>query len=133
MNSRDKKSLEMESLCAQLRDEDGIDPKYVKHLDYNRKNDRKTWQICKLAQKTLNLIFIGETANSLLQNLTVNTVVPFPDKSHLLVTLDIGFESFNVDKSAILAELQKDAGRCRCALAEALNRKKVPRLSFCFR
>ena len=129
MKSRKKWLTEAASLCAEIRPEDGVDPKTLLHKSTRKKTHHKTHQVCKQAEKTLNLV-LAESTESLLRELVVYAVVPNPDSAHLLVVIEAPFIS--LDENEVLEALQRAEGRLRTAIATVINRKRTPQISFRF-
>jgi ribosome-binding factor A len=123
---------EMESLCAEIREDDGIDPK--NHFRSFRKqsgNQRKDLQLCRQVAETLNLVLSGELRDELLTNLYVVSVTPAPDASQLLVCLT-AHNGESLDERLVLDRLHVVAGRLRAEIASAITRKRAPKLVFRF-
>jgi ribosome-binding factor A len=132
MKSRKQWLKKVASLCAEVGPEDGIDPRTVVHKQARRQKNRKTYQVCKQAEKTLNLVMAGESVEPLLRELIVSAVEPAPDSSHLLVIVEPTSATVSLDEKAVLEALQRAGGRLRSAIATAINRKRAPQLSFRF-
>lgn len=130
LNKRQRE--QMLACCGEIQDDDGIDPRqFFRGPSRQGKRDRKTQQLCRQVEQNLNLVLGGEFADELLQSLFVESVVPAPNASQLLVTVSAGDGEENVaDRSLILNRLERVAGRLRAAVAEAITRKKTPRLMF---
>ena len=90
------------------------------------KPDHKAMQVCRAAQRALNLALGGECDDDVLRSLYVESVVPAPDASRLLVVprdIDAAIED-------VLARLERVHGLLRTAVARAVTRKRAPELSF---
>jgi ribosome-binding factor A len=120
------------ALCAEIRPEDGIDPRKVIHKSNRSNKHRKTYQVCKQAERTLNLVLAGESVEALLRELSVCAVEPNPDSSRLLVIVEPISTTVSLDKCDVLKALQRAEGRLRSAIATTINRKRVPQLTFQF-
>ncbi|MEK8019520.1 MAG: hypothetical protein VSS75_021820, partial [Candidatus Parabeggiatoa sp.] len=72
MTSRKEWLKEVASLCEEVGPEDGIDPRKLCHKQPINKTHRKTYQVCKQAEKTLNLVMAGEWVEPLLRELIVS-------------------------------------------------------------
>ncbi|RKZ92986.1 MAG: ribosome-binding factor A [Candidatus Parabeggiatoa sp. nov. 1] len=132
MTSRKQWLKEIASLCAEVRPEDGTDPRKLSDKQTRKQAHRKTYQVCKQAEKTLNLVLAGESVEPLLHELIISAVEPAPDSSHLLVIVEPNSTTISLDESEVLAALQRAVGRLRSAIATTINRKRVPQLSFRF-
>jgi len=128
MTSRKEWLKEVASLCEEVRPEDGIAPRKRSHA--NTQRHRKTYQVCKQAEKTLNLVMAGDSVEPILRDLIVCAVEPNPDSSHLLVIVESS--SVLLDENEVLSALLRAKGRLRAAIATAINRKRAPLISFLF-
>ena len=132
MTSRQQRLKEMASLCAEVGPEDGVDPRTIVHKQARQPTHRKTYQVCKQVEKTLNLVLAGESVEPLLHEIIVSAVEPAPDSSHLLVIVEPNSMAVSLDENDVLAALQRATGRLRAAIATAINRKRTPQISFRF-
>ncbi|EDN72933.1 hypothetical protein BGS_0134 [Beggiatoa sp. SS] len=132
MTSRKEWLKEVASLCEEVGPEDGIDPRKLCHKQPINKTHRKTYQVCKQAEKTLNLVMAGEWVEPLLRELIVSAVQPNPDSAHLLVIVEPISTSVLLDQDEVLSALLRAKGRLRAAIATAINRKRTPLISFLF-
>lgn len=117
-----------ETMCGQPGTEDGLDPRDYFKPTRQRRDTRKDWQLCRQVFETLNYVLSGGSHDEVLQGLLVSEVVPAPDATRLLVTvqsLDVG-----VDPTAILQSLQLAMGRLRAEVARSISRRQVPELAF---
>lgn len=90
-------------------------------------HDRKSAQVCSLAQQAIELA-LSSCENPLLLSLRVESVLPAPSVARLLVVLKHDAADLRVD--AVLQALDSMHGAFRRELALELNRKRVPELSF---
>jgi ribosome-binding factor A len=145
----------LRTLCAELSDEDGVDPHHVGKRIRGRAHggrrsvsstngpsgaelnghaqptDRKACQLCRQVAVTLDEVF-AECGDPLIQNLRVEEVTPTPDGTHLLVTVaplvdNIGPRS---RPHAILAHLERASGHLRYQVASSITRKRAPLLHY---
>ena len=121
---------QMQSLCAEIRDDDGIDPKtFFKPLQNRGTDNHKDLQLCRQVAETLNLILSGELNDDVLRSVQIVAVTPAPNASQLLVLLaPLAGES--LDARAIKERLASFAGRLRSEVALAITRRRVPKLLF---
>lgn len=110
-----------------------IDPSFAQALSgefsersHRNKFDHKARQLCRQAQRALNLA-LGEFGDELLNRLYVADVTPAPSASHLLVHVVIPSQ-LSVVK--VLARLDEVRPRLRMEIAAAITRKRAPELSF---
>ncbi len=95
-----------------------------------RVENRKALQLCSQIAETLTLVLGGECPDDLLRDLLVESVVPFPTSSRLLVTLVPAISAENAPLEKYLEHLEPFKGRLRSEAATAINRRKVPDLVF---
>jgi ribosome-binding factor A len=123
---------EMELLCAEIREDDGIDPKDFFRKAHKRGiNDRKDLQLCRQVAETLNLVLSGELNEDLLGSVYVASVMPAPDASQLLVCL-APLPGESVEEQVLLEQVRSVAGWLRAEVATAITRKRAPKLLFRF-
>ena len=91
---------------------------------------RKTMQLCRQVEQTLYLVLSGECDDPILQSLLVESVVPAPSASQLLVTVRQSAVDDPASKIEILQRLADAEGQLRWAVAGAITRKRAPRLLF---
>ncbi len=113
--------------CDNIREGDGIDPRF----DYERKEvaNRKALQLCSQVQSLLN-VKLGMCGNDILRELFVESVIPAPDSSQLLVSLHLPED---IALSAASAAIEGAAGMLRFEVGSFINRKRVPQLKFVFK
>lgn len=124
---------QMLACCGEIQEDDGVDPRrFFKSHSGRNKRDRKTQQLCRQVEQILSLVLSGEFSDELLQSLIVESVVPAPNASLLLVTVRIasGYRE-DSDPSAVLERLERVTGRLRSEVATSITRKRTPRLKFC--
>jgi len=115
-------------LCAAIGPEDGIDPRDWAKGERRPVKNRKALQLCGQVAQTLHLALAG-CADPWLNDLVVLDVVPFPDSTRLLVTVQSATGAAT-DPPAILARLPQSAAMLRREVAEAIHRRKTPELLF---
>ncbi len=93
------------------------------------KPDHKAMQVCRAAQRALSLALAGECDDDVLRSLYVESVLPAPDASRLLVCVVIP-RGVNVSIEEVLARLERVHGLMRSAVARSVTRKRAPELSF---
>lgn len=129
MTFRKPSRRQMLDSCAEIRDDDGVDPRdFFRKGRTGRKIDRKTLQLCAQVADSLNGLLV-ECRDERLQLLQVASVVPAPDASRLLVTV-YPVVSTPMDDVAVLQELVRATGRLRAEIATSITRKRVPQLTF---
>ena len=128
----DKRTREqMLAHCGEIHDDDGVDPReFFKAGRIRKKEDRKAKQLCRQVAETLDQVLSGETSDDVLRGLRVSDVVPAPDSSRLLVTLQTDCEAVDFDPHLVEQRLAIWKGRLRCEIAAAITRRKTPALAF---
>lgn len=119
-------------LCLELGEEDGVDPRYLKNKMARKTQPNKAWQLCKEASRIFNLMLGGEINRPLLRDFQVLSVVPEPYGTALRVTVAHDGFCHEFTDAEIIAELNRVRGVLRCALAQAVNRRHTPRLTFVY-
>jgi ribosome-binding factor A len=92
------------------------------------KRQRKLQQLCRQVHRTLMYLIPGEMADPLLQDLSVQCVLPAPDEGRLLVRLTS--RRSPSEASEILDRLERISGYLRAQVATAITRKRAPELTF---
>jgi len=120
----------LESLCDRPGSEDGLDPRHYFKPERQRRAGRKDWQLCRQIFDTLNYVLSGECHDDVLQGLLVIEVVPAPDATRVLVSVQSLDLTDELDPVLILQRLQAVAGRLRTEVARSISRRKVPEMAF---
>lgn len=128
MKRRKTVRSQRDALCDELHEDDGIDPRQFFRPE-RKKNDRKAWQLCKQVERALSLA-LAACHDDVLRDLLVHSVVPAPDSSRLLVTVQPGPQAQPVDLSEIQQRLDRVRPFLRHQAAAAICRKKAPELFF---
>lgn len=116
-------------LCANIYDDDGINPRLERKDQASRNTSHKDRQLCKQVGTPINAALQGKAASAILRDLMVIDVEPAPDASRLRVVVD-GPALQRVGIAAALDELRTARGFLRLAVGEAISRKRVPELVF---
>jgi ribosome-binding factor A len=119
----------LRSLCAEVHDEDGVDPRQTPRDQGRKKSLRKSHQLCRQVFETLSDVLAGQNGDDRLRSLHVVSVVPAPDVSRLLVTLS-PLPTERLDPAEVLERLHRASARLRCEVAAAITRRRVPILVF---
>ena len=94
------------------------------------RTDRKTLQLCSQVAEALQLILMGECDDDLLRELMVESVVPAPNASQLLVTLTSSACTTVECVAETMSRLQQTSGFLRSEVAMSIHRRKAPELLF---
>ena len=131
MNRKKPSRRQMQSLCADIHADDGVDPKqFFKPGKRSKGADRKTLQLCSQVADTLNLVLSGECADEFLQCLHVVEVRPAPDASQLLVLVSPSAVGPCPDPVTVLTHLAAANARLRGEVAASIRRRRAPKLMF---
>ncbi|SFI49084.1 hypothetical protein [Planctomicrobium piriforme] len=129
LNKRQREQLR--ALCDELRDDDGVDPREFFKPQRNRnQGHRKTKQLCRQVQRTLDLVLSGETGDDLLRGLKIVSITPGADASRLLVTVAAEGVNDPADLLEIETRLAANQSRLRSEVAASITRRKTPVLVF---
>lgn len=130
LNNRQRE--QMLASCGEIQEDDGVDPRHFFNNDSGRnKRDRKTLQLCQQIGRTLSLVLSGEFSDEVLLSLIVESVIPAPNASQLLVTVSVASgQEDPVNSSVVLERLEQVTGRLRSEVARSITRKRAPGLKF---
>lgn len=123
----EKLRASMLELCGELHDDDGIDPRTWFKSKRNRKENRKTKQLCQQVARTLNLC-INDCDDPIVQSMFLVGVVPAPDSSCLLVHVECDVENF--DHNEAMMAIRNQTSRLQFEISRSIHRKRVPNLTF---
>jgi ribosome-binding factor A len=138
--------VRMRGLCAELGEDDGLDPHlWSRRIGrggqarrdgsaaplHGRPVDRKACQLCRQVAVTLDEV-LPDCGDGVLQGLRVVEVAPFPDASRLLVTVASvdGKAEREYGPETVLEHLRHASGHLRCEVAAAVTRKRAPLLVY---
>ncbi len=91
-------------------------------------NDRKTKQLCSQVRRVLEYGVDEALHGEAL--IAVSDVIPAPDASHLLVLVQPLGDTTAEETEQIQRRLTASSAELRQMVAESINRKKAPSLSF---
>jgi ribosome-binding factor A len=111
-----------------------VDPDFAEALDdyepeghsVGRRAEHKARQLCRQAQRALNLALAARPVPGL-EQLYVDEVSPAPGCAHLLVHF---VAPAGAVLPEVLASLRREAPRLRAEVARGVSRKRAPELSF---
>lgn len=95
-----------------------------------RRPGRKTLQLCAQVRHAVEFALTGELDDDVLRMLYVDSVQPAPDAGRMLVTVVPLMDDDDHDPIEILNHLQAHSGTIRAAVAQDINRRKVPELMY---
>ena len=92
--------------------------------------NRKAQQLCAQVAETLSFVLQAECNDEILRDVLVESVVPAPDSTRLLVTVIPSPAAGALDAGQVNQHLMKAYGKLRSEVAMAIHRRKVPELIF---
>ncbi len=110
--------------CEEIGAEDGVDPRDLIHRATNPQKDRKALQLCRQVERTLSLVLSGDLNDDRVRDLMVVSVDPAPHSNHLLATVQTSEVVSQAELLALEGVLAGYRGQIRCAIANAIHRKK---------
>ncbi len=130
MNNQTKRVTSIAGLCLAFGEEDGVDPKFLARKAGRKTARYKDLQLGKETSRIVALVLADAVNHPLLSDLQVVSVLPEYCGQHLCVTVGHYGVMPDVTEVEVVAELKRIQGVLRCALAQAINRKRTPMLSF---
>ncbi|HZU39369.1 MAG TPA: ribosome-binding factor A [Gemmataceae bacterium] len=116
--------------CADdIGPEDGLDPRLFFRKRSEKKIDRKVLQLCGEVSRTLSQVLAWELGDNVLSQVRIESVVPAPDSSRLLVAVSLPAAGTS-NPERVLQRLHQLTGRLRSEIAAAVARRRVPELAF---
>ena len=130
MNKQCKRDI-VARLCYTLGEDDGVDPRVLaKNRAGSKNNGHKIRQLCKEAGRVISLVLMDQLDKPLLCDLQVVSVEPEHNGQNLCVTVAHVVTNLDATETEVVAGLKLMQGLLRCALAQLVNRKRTPSLSF---
>lgn len=125
MPSSKRDADEVRAFCAEVFEDDGVNPNEDKRRDTNRnRRDRKLEQLCKQVEHALQIAFPTVRVPS---DAYISSVVPAPNAGRLRVMVGV---PANCDHAPVTAELERCRGYLRTEVAQAISRRRAPELVF---
>jgi ribosome-binding factor A len=106
--------------------DDGLDPRVFFQKSSRKKTNRKALQLAGQVAETLNWVLGWESSNEILRSMSVESVVPAPDSTRMLVTVRFAGGALGEAQE----HLHRAAGKLRSEVAASIHRKRVPELIF---
>jgi ribosome-binding factor A len=125
MTSRKISRRDLLASCSQPGQGDGLDPRRDRREGAGKVPNRKALQLCAQVARTLAGVF-AECADDVLRDLAVQSVVPAPNTSRLLVTL----APDRSETEHLTEHLRRARGKLRSEVAAVINRRRMPDLVF---
>jgi ribosome-binding factor A len=118
------------SSCSEVGPDDGADPRTFFRKTSEKKLNRKALQLCSEVAKSLRSSLAWELGDDLLSELLVESVVPAPDSTRVLVTVSLLAPAGTIQPADVLERLRQFTGRLRAQVGAAIHRRRVPELSY---
>jgi len=133
MKPHDHRRLqEIQSLCTEIRPEDGIPPYLIERRPPSKRHSPLTaraHQYCKAVHRALEAGFASVCGDERLQSLTILSVEPQSRGSTLLVVIAAPDTDCHA-MAALEQTLQKASGLMRSVIAMEIQRRRTPHLIF---
>lgn len=133
MKSPHRRGSDLRTLCAELHEDDGIDPRAAfarGERSHRKKEHHKARQLCKQAQRSLASALQTDCGDPHLHDVEITAVEPAPDCTRLRVVVRNSATEAEVTGEELLARLVAAGGVLRGRLARDIARKRVPELTF---
>jgi len=126
MPSSRRDAEKLRAFCADVFEDDGVNPSEDKRVDARRNNkrDRKLDQLCKQVEQILQLVF---PATNVPGDTCVASVEPAPNAGRLRVTVAV---QSGCHLSQVREALDRCKGYLRTEVAESISRRRAPELVF---
>jgi ribosome-binding factor A len=128
MPSRKPSRKDLLSACSDPGAGDGQDPRYDRPGPEGRPQGRKSMQLCKQVEQTVQQVLLG-CGDEVLRDLEVLSATPIGG-GRLLVSVKRSASAAERDSATILAHLERARGLLRSEVAGAVHRRKTPDLVF---
>ncbi len=117
--------------CAELHEDDGIDPRFIRKKRYNeKKHNFQNIRLCKQIERALSLLFAGGSGDERLTGIGVESVKPAPNMSCLMVTVFPVFRDPEPDPDMLIFSLESAKKHLRYEVAAEIRRKRMPDFRF---
>ena len=124
MKSIKPSQRQLQSLCSEIRPDDGVDPRTFFRKSSGRKTtNRKALQLCGAIARTLSQVLAGESRDDLLRTALLQSVEPAPDSTRVLVTVVMQAPQDGVNAGQLSERLNHSRGRLRAEVAASIHRK----------
>lgn len=118
------------TLSASVQPDDGVDPRIDRRSDSAAsKIDRKAAQLCAQVRRVLEFVVPEALQDSDFDALVLD-VQPSPNTGHLLVLLSSLSPLDEAANQQLELVLMQHSGQIRTAVAQSIQRKKTPTLTF---
>lgn len=126
MGSRKLNDRELRSFCTDVGAEDGCDPRLDRREGVGKVPNRKALQLCAQVERTLAGV-LADCGEDLLRDLLIESVIPAPNASRLLVTVR---PAVPIEPAVVLERLEHARAKLRTEVVAAIHRRRAPDLLF---
>ncbi len=126
MPSSKRDAEDVRAFCAEVFEDDGVNPSEDKRRDARQTQgrNRKLEQLCKQVELALQIVFpIVDTKC----DARVSSVEPAPNAGRLRVIVAVPKKG---DPASVLAAIERRKGYLRNQVAQAISRRRAPELTF---
>ena len=125
MPSSKRDAEDVRAFCAEVFEDDGVNPSEDKRRGTNRnRRDRKLDQLCRQVEHALQIVFPTVRVPC---DACISSVVPAPNAGRLRVMIGV---PANCDHAPVTEELERCKGYLRTEVAQAISRRRAPELVF---
>ncbi len=126
MPSSKRDAEKLRAFCADVFEDDGVNPSEDKRIDarQNNKCDRKLDQLCRQVEQNLQLVFPGANVPG---DARIAGVEPAPNAGRMRVTVSV---CVGCDLAQVSDALDRCKGYLRTEVAQAISRRRAPELVF---
>src|SRR5688572_25241477 len=89
---------------------------------------RKLRQLCAQAERAVHVALWNDCGDPVLSDMFVQSVLPWPNATRLLVVFEPADPTSELDRADILSRLDDVKAILREAVAQAIHRKRAPEL-----
>jgi ribosome-binding factor A len=126
MPSRKISRRQLLASCAEVRADDGRDPRLDRREGSAKVPNRKALQLCAQVARTLMGVF-ADCGDDVLRDLDIESVTPAPNASRLLVTVR---PLVPVETAIVRERLEHARAKLRSEAVAAIHRRRAPDLLF---
>ena len=130
MNNNSKWIDGATQLCAEFGPEDGIDPRYLIKNQDRKSGQQNSLRMCSAVTKVLSLVLAGDMNDPILQSIHVVDVTTEGNGQFLRISIGCQTCDSEFNELQVLDALTQVQGYLRSAIAQCINRKRVPALRF---
>jgi hypothetical protein len=93
-------------------------------------NKRKLRQLCAQVERAVSTALWNDCGDPVLLDMFVQSVLPWPNATRLLVVLEPSSQEMELDRGDILERVEAVKSTLRAVVADRVHRKRAPELCF---